>query len=224
MTSSLYFFIFLTVGLLPSFAHAQIIPVSRLSSVSVGENGNTTSIIESTSFDPFVEMLFGSASSRVVDQDSMFDNQMVSVNTEIGNIGTSFGYQSFIDASSSFRLDFDLPDSSVFQLTGLLTENDIVENGVGFDTGGSFVRIDGPASFDFESTALSDTSLDELLVLPSGRYSLLVGSSGVGSEIEPVADATAEVTFQFVGTAVPEPSSTFVLFATCIPLLVRRKH
>lgn len=217
MKSCLCFFIFLTVGLLPSFAHAQIIPVSRLSSVRFN-----SSTIESTSFDPFAEMFFDSG-SPLVDQNSMFDNQVVSVNTELQNIGTSNVGGGEISASSRFELVFDLSDSSVFQLTGLLTESDAQ------NFGESFVRLDGPTSFDFQSipglySAPTTTSIDEFFLLPSGRYTLEIGSLGFGNDVEPVADSSAAVTFQFVGTAVPEPSSTFVLFATCIPLLVRRKH
>ena len=221
-----YTLILVMAELSSSPAHAQIDAVSRLSRISRNTGGAATDEIQSTSFDTFDEMLFGSGNPSffpVANQISTFDNLTANVNTDLQNIGTSnFGGGS-ISASSTFELTFDLAVRSEFQISAVLTENDVIEEFGVANGGGAFFRLDGPAELEFESNFSSDTIIDEIVELPSGRYTLQIGSVGFGSDVEPAADSTASATFQFI-RSVPEPSSTFAIVATFAPFLLRRRR
>ena len=219
-----------------SLAVAQINPLSRTSEVfrTDGEGGNPSSFstnqIQSTTFAPFDESLFPTTFSSVADQNSFFDNTAVTVFAELDNIGTSsFGsdfQQTFgsLSAGSTFELTFSIDNPSVFSVIGSLTEDDIIETQLGFDAGGAFFDLSGPSSLRLESDPfVSQTSINQLVTLLPGTYTLEVGAIGNANQIEPAADSSAQFTVEFVGTAVPEPSS-LVLCGLAMPFVLMRRR
>ena len=219
-----------------SLASAQINPIGRTSEVSVtdGLSGNpasfSTNEIVSTSFAPFNESLFPATSLSVADQSSSFNNTSISVSTELDNIGTSSFGSDFggtfgdLSASSNFELIFSINSPSVFSITGALTESDPVEVGVGVNTGSSFFDLSGPTSVQFQSNPLvAQTVIAQPITLLPGTYTLEIGSTGFGSQIEPAADTSAQFTLEFVGQAVPEPSS-LVLGGLVMPFVLLRRR
>ena len=222
---------------LTSVASAQINPISRVSEISEsdGLSGVPGSFsgrqIESTSFATFDESLSGALIfSPIASQFSTFDSTTVSVSTALSGIGTSsfgsdfagtFGSRS---ASSTFELIFSLAEPSEFSITGTLSENDPVEF-VSVDTGSAFFDLEGPVSLLLESNAFTGpTTIDQTVILTPGVYTLEIGSSGAGNQIEPVADSSAQITFEFTGVAVPEPSSLVVLLACAMPMATCRRR
>jgi len=221
-----------------SVVSAQITPISRDSEISRsdGELGNPASFtrteVDSTSFSTFNESLFApSTFGPVATQLSSFNNTTVSVSTQLDRIGTSsFGsdyYQTFgsIQASSTFSLFFSLAQPSEFSITGTLFEDDPVELGVGVNNGSSFFELDGPVSLFLESDpAIGQTIVNQNIILTPGVYSVEIGSAGWGNQIEPVADSSAQITFEFNSVVVPEPSSLILMSAFMSPLVVCRRR
>ena len=120
---------------------------------------------------------------------------------------------------------FSLSQTSEFSIVGAFTEDDPVQAGIGFDTGSSFFDLDGPVSLLLESDPLTgQTTINQNITLAPGVYTLEIGSSGSGSQIEPVASSSAQIEFRFVRAVVPEPSSFIALLALSVPIMMRRRR
>jgi len=223
----------LTVVFSSSLAVAQINPISRNSIISRtdGLSGSpasfSTSSMQSTSFAPFN----GSLSLSSINQSSSFSSTNITVSTELSGVGTSaFGSdfaQTFgsLSAQSLFDLDFTVANPSIFSVSGTLFENDVIEDFLFVDNGGSFFDLTGPTSLQFQSsTFVPPTVISQNITLLPGTYNLQIGSTGSANQIEPAADSSAQFTLEFVSVAVPEPSSFAVSAFALSFLLVRRRR
>ena len=153
------------------------------------------------------------------------------VSTELSSVGTSsFGSdfnQTFgsLTVTSIFELDFTVANPSLFSVSGTLFEDDVIEDFLGIDNGGSFFELTGPTSLQFQSsTFVPQTVVSQNITLQPGTYSLEIGSTGFANQIEPAANTSAEFTLEFVSVVVPEPSSFAVSALAFASLLIRRRR
>ncbi|MDB2687140.1 PEP-CTERM sorting domain-containing protein [Mariniblastus sp.] len=212
----------------PSISNGQIIPTSRSSSVTARETFSSltgaTSVTEqiesTTDFLPFNQQV--SAGNSDASQNSLLSNQSLQVSTsaDAGMAATEFG-STF--ASSIFTLTFTIDAPTEFNLTGTMTENDVIESAGFFDGGGSLISLTSNTfTLEFESNFANDVLLDENALLQPDTYTLDLRSFGSGSSFEPSANTSIDATVSFA-TAVPEPSHASLLAVATLAYCLRRR-
>ena len=222
MKSSPFLALLFVVNLVVS-VDAQIIPVSRDSSIQLSANNADFSQVseeDSTiTFNNFTSSIFGG----LVTQDSSFSNTQIDVLTFAGSGGQATGFSDSL--SSSFSLVFDVVNQTEFRLEGVLTESDPNDDsGFGFD-GGSEVILSGPATdliFTSDPDSDVDINFDFSGTLDPGRYTFSV-SSETGSVMDGViSTGPSSGNVSFV-VSVPEPSATSLMFIFGALTLTRRR-
>lgn len=215
--------------LFPAYAHAQLSITDRQSRVTASETfapllggmSTDTSTLETTNLLLFSQTVSeGQATASQTSSVSPLLFQHTS-SVDGGMAGSEFGSTS---ASSLFRVEFDITNPSSFELTGLLTEDDVLEEAGIVSLGGTTVSLIGTGlNLSIDSDFANDVTINESGVLNAGSYVLEVLSSGGGSTIEPSAITTTDFTFSVV-SVVPEPSSIVVFGCGLMCLLSGRRR
>ena len=204
-------------------ANAQIIPVSRDSSIRLFANNldfsQETDEDSTTSFNDYSASIFGG----LVSQDSSFSNAEINVSTFAGGGGQATGFSDSL--SSSFNLLFDIVDETDFRLEGMLTESDSnAGSSFGFG-GGSAVTLNGPSTdllFTSDPDPDVDINFDFSGTLDPGRYTLTV-SSFTGSLMDGIVATGPSSGFVSFVVVVPEPSAFSLMLIIGSMTFTRRR-